>query len=126
MMQVEVIDALAASRWPGAKAASTAAIAAFRSHCEALAQVQVRLRPPELFLTYLNCVSAELLWVQGCPHVALRHGPRGRRAEGRGAPLLVPARQAAAAAPEQADPARGPERDAGAAALALRPGQRGE
>ena len=64
MMQVEVINALSASRWPGAKAASTAAIAAFRSHCEALAQVQVRLRPPELFLTYLNCVSAELLWVQ--------------------------------------------------------------
>ena len=42
MMQVEVIDALSASRWPGAEAASTAAIAAFRSHCEALAQVQVR------------------------------------------------------------------------------------
>ena len=49
MMQVEVIDALSASRWPGAEAASTAAIAAFRSHCEALAQVQVRDHPGRAF-----------------------------------------------------------------------------
>ena len=64
MMQVEVIDALSASRWPGAKAASTAAIAAFRSHCEALAQVQVRDHPSVSSHLLVVRWSEEFLWVQ--------------------------------------------------------------